>query len=256
MKLKLVSAAVLALSASQSHGALVTGDLMFTSFNADEDGFSLVTFVDIDPNTAVFFTDNEWNGAAIGAGGAFNVGESYSRWNSGSSLINAGSVIRFSAVDTSNLASSIGAFSRVSVSGNTNYGIANSNETLYAYLGTSATAPSQFISAITNGNFATDGSLANTGLVQGASAIDLNSNATTTPDYGVYSGARTGLASFAAYKSLLGDAANWTVDTSNGDYKTTVPDVTAFTVSQVPLPAGVWLLGSALLGLAGLRRKA
>ncbi|HMW71292.1 MAG TPA: VPLPA-CTERM sorting domain-containing protein [Cellvibrionaceae bacterium] len=255
MKLKLLSALVVSVCTAQAQAALVAGDLMFTSFNADEDGFSLVTFVDLAPNTAVFFSDNEWNGAAIGAGGAFNSGESYSRWNSGGSLINAGSVIRFSAVDSTNLASSIGSYSRVSVSGNTNYGIANSNETLYAYLGSAATAPSLFLSAITNGNFAADGSIANTGLVQGTSAIDLNGTATTTPDYGVYSGVRSGLASFAAYKVLVGDAANWTVDTTNGNYASTVPDVTAFSVSQVPLPAGVWLLGSALVGVAGLRRR-
>ena len=31
--------------------ALNSGDIAFVSFNADEDGWSIVTFVDIDPNT-------------------------------------------------------------------------------------------------------------------------------------------------------------------------------------------------------------
>lgn len=238
---------------------MVSGDMVFTSFNADEDGFSLATFVDINPNTTLYFTDNEWNGLAIGAGGAFNIGESYTQWNSGMSLIHAGSLIRFSAVDTASLASSIGTYSRVSVSGSSNYGIANSNETLYAYLGTSATAPSLFLSAITNSNFdAADGSIVNTGLVQNLSAIDLNGSATTSPDYGAYNGPRTGFNNFAAYKPLVGNTALWTLDATNGDYKTTVPNTTAFSltpVSTVPVPASLWLFSSALLGVLGLRRR-
>ncbi len=34
--------------------ALAQGDIAFTSFNADEDGWSIVPFVDIDPNTTNF----------------------------------------------------------------------------------------------------------------------------------------------------------------------------------------------------------
>jgi hypothetical protein len=254
---KFLVAGVILMAASQANAALIAGDIAFTSFNADEDGFSLVAFVDIGINTTVFFTDNEWNGSAIGAGGAFPLpGENYLQWNTGASVISAGSVVRFSQVDKTTLSASLGSFNRVTVAGNTNYGIANSNETIYAYLGTSATAPSTFLAAITNGNFATDGSIANTGLVQGTSAMDLNGAASYTPDYAEYTGPRSGFASFTDYKALVANTANWNVDTTNGTYTNTIPNTTAFTtVAPVPVPAAAWLLGSALLGMAGLRRR-
>lgn len=52
-QLTLALAAAAALPAS----ALTTGDFAFTAFNADEDGWSLVTFVDIAANTQVYFSD-------------------------------------------------------------------------------------------------------------------------------------------------------------------------------------------------------
>jgi hypothetical protein len=98
---------------------LTTGDIAFISFNADEDGWAIATFVDIDPNTSIYFTDNEATSTT-----AFNTGESYFQWVSGTSTISAGTVIRFSAVDSSTLlASSVGTLSRATVSGSTNYGL-------------------------------------------------------------------------------------------------------------------------------------
>ncbi|ATG91652.1 hypothetical protein [Methylomonas koyamae] len=70
-----IVSALLLVAGANAHAALTTGDIAFTSFNADEDGFSLVAFVDIGANTTIHFNDNEWNGNAIGAGGAFNSGE-------------------------------------------------------------------------------------------------------------------------------------------------------------------------------------
>ncbi|MEH2166630.1 MAG: hypothetical protein V7K41_08150 [Nostoc sp.] len=58
--------------------ALTQGDIAFISFNADEDGWSLVTFVDIDPNTTIYFTNNEATSLT-----AFNTGESYFPFTSG-----------------------------------------------------------------------------------------------------------------------------------------------------------------------------
>jgi hypothetical protein len=232
--------------------ALTTGDMAFNSFNADEDGFSLVTFVDIAAATKVYFSDNEF------ISGAFNTGESYLSWTSGGSAISAGTVIRFSKTDQTTLAASVGTLMRETVAGSNNWGLANSNETLYVYLGTSANAPTTFLTAITNGSFTADGPLSGTGLVEADTAIRLNALATTTtPDYGVYNGARSGLASFAAYKPLVANVANWTVDATNGTYTSTVPNVTAFTITAVPEPESyaLMLAGLAALGLL-IRRRA
>ncbi|MEA5601280.1 choice-of-anchor I family protein [Nostoc sp. UHCC 0252] len=205
--------------------ALTQGDIAFISFNADEDGWSIVTFVDIDPNTIIYFTDNEASSLTT-----FNTGESYFQWNSGANTITAGTVIRFSAIDNAtNLAASIGAFSRVSVSGSSNYGLSATNETIYAYLGTSADSPTVFLSGIsndTNAQGTTD--LTTAGLTIGTNAILLNSSA----DYGVYNGARSGESSFANYKLSVNNVSNWTVDTVNGNYATTVPDTTNFAIAS------------------------
>jgi hypothetical protein len=227
----ILAAALAALSPVNAAHALTAGDIAFNSFNADEDGFSVVALTDIAANTTIFFGDNEWNGTA------FNTGESYSKWVSGANVINAGTVVRFSSVDTTSLAASLGSYTRQTVASSANWGLASSNETLYAYQGSSATAPTSFLAAVTNGSFAVDGPLTGTGLVEGSTAIRLNANATSaTPDYGNYTGARAGLTSFANYLPLLNNPSNWTVDTTNGAYATTVPNTTGFSITPVPEP--------------------
>ena len=47
-----------------------TGDLLFTAFNADEDGFAMVTLVDLPVGAKVWFSDNEWDGVSAFNGGA------------------------------------------------------------------------------------------------------------------------------------------------------------------------------------------
>jgi hypothetical protein len=247
-QLTLSLAALAALPAS----ALTAGDIAFTAFNADEDGLSFVALAPIAANTTIFFGDNEL------VSGAFNTGESYNQWVSGSTTIAAGTVVRLINYDKASLSASVGTLSRVTVAGNANWGLANSNETVYAYLGASATAPATFLAAVTNGDFAVDGSLAGTGLAQGVNAIRLNALVpTATPDFAEYTGPRSGLTSFAAYRPLLANPANWTVDTVNGTYTTTVPNATAFTISAVPEPEtyALMLAGLAAVGLLARRRS-
>lgn len=247
----LLSLALAAAAAMPAHADLISaGDLTFTSFNADEDGFAMVALAAIAPNTKVYFTDNEWSGSA------FNTGESYSSWLSGATTIAAGTVIRFSKVDSATLlAASVGTFSRETVANSANWGISTSEDTIYAYLGTSATAPTLFLSAITTGTFGTStaGSLANTGLSVGAGAIKLS----TGSDYAEYNGARAGQASFAGYKPLVSNVANWNDLGTSADGTNLVPNTTAFAVNAVPEPQtyALMLCGLVATGFMARRRR-
>ena len=239
--------------------ALSAGDLAFTSFNSAEDGWSMVALNDIAANSTLFFSDNEWNGSAIGSGGAFNTGESFSQWVTGAALINAGTVIRFSKIESATLlAASVGTFSRATVALNINWGISQTADTVYAFEGTSASAPTVFIAAVTNqagGAFsnAVQGVLTNTGLVAGATAIALP-GATV---FSQYTGARSNEASFAAYLPNVNNVANWTAGTGlSAAQAALVPNTTDFTITAVPEPSGyaLMLAGFAAVGFAARRR--
>lgn len=249
MKKLFALAAIAAAAVAPAH-ALTTGDIAFTSFNADEDGWSLVTFVDIAPNATVYFTDNEWNGTA------FNTGESYHAWSTGAGQIAAGTVIRFASIDTTSLSASVGSLARGGVSGSSNFGISQTEESIYAYVASSITGTPTFLAAITSTAFGTAsaGQLTNTGLAIGAGAIALGGGA----DFDQYTGARTGLASFAAYKPLVSNIANWTSNPKDGSYATQVPDLTAFSVTAVPEPEtyALMLAGLAAIGMLARRRQA
>ncbi len=203
---------------------LAKGDVAFTSFNADEDGFSIVTFVNIPANTIIYFTDNEALTPA-----SFNTGESYLQWNTGTAVITAGTVIRFSAVDKeTGLAASSGTLSRVAVAGSANYGISTSADIIYAFTGASAGAPTTILAAISSGDTVSPGDpITNAGLTVGVNAIVIR----TSADYGEYNGARSGRLRFTAYQSLVNNVANWIVDQTDSNYAATVPVTTAFTTS-------------------------
>ncbi|MFG6414528.1 PEP-CTERM sorting domain-containing protein [Roseateles sp. DC23W] len=249
--LALTVAAAAALVSHSAVAALAAGDLAFTSINADEDGWSLVALADIDANSTIYFTDNEWNGSS------FNSGESYHRWVSGGATIAAGTVIRFQNIDdATSLSASFGTLSRASVSGSNNFGLSASEDSVYAYTASSATGTPTFLAAITTTAFTgatSAGLLTNTGLSIGNGAIALGGGA----EYEEYIGSRSGAASFTAYKAQVGDIANWTHNAKNGNYATMVPDTTAFAVTAVPEPQTYALMLSGLLavGLMARRRR-
>jgi hypothetical protein len=238
------------LAAVSSAHAQSAGDLMFTSLNADEDGWTMVALANLPANTTVFFNDNEWNGSAIGSGGAFNTGESAFQWVSGASVINAGTVIRFSATDAPTRAASIGTFTAVNTA---NLGLSATADTVYAYLGTSLTAPTTFLTAVTNTATVVESNLAGTGLSYGTNATQLVSSA----DFGEYTGVRSGLQTFGAYRPLVADTANWVMDTTNGNYALTVPNTTNFSVQPIPEPSelAIMMAGFGLAGLIARRRR-
>ncbi len=244
---KSILAMLLAASGVSAHAAISSGDIAFTSFNADEDGWSIVALANISANTVVHFSDSTWNGTS------FSNTEAAQTWDSGANVIQAGTVVRFTKVDS---ITAIGvSHGSISFALSANLGLSASNETIYAYQGSAwNSAPSSFLAAISTapsgfGN-ATYGVLTNTGLIDGTSAVAI----TASTDFGQYTGSRSGQNNFAGYQSLVNSSANWTNNTG-GDQLLTVPNTTAFTPA-VPEPKNYAMLlaGLGLMGFIARRR--
>ena len=198
--------------------ALQTGDIAFTTFNADRDAIAFVALDTIPAGEVIYFTDNEWNGSAIGSGGAFNTGEGLMTWTSPAGGVSPGTVVIIDAYDKPTPIPSVGT---VTPSGDT--GINATNETIFAFQGVSSSTPGTFLAAIANH---TVDSIANTGLTSGTTAVYLTSSA----DFADYSGSRSTALAFADYLPLIGDVATkWTVDVG-GDGTLVVPNSTPFTL--------------------------
>ncbi|MGC3981025.1 MAG: VPLPA-CTERM sorting domain-containing protein [Steroidobacteraceae bacterium] len=236
--LKWAAALTLAMAGASANAALVTGDIAFTSFNADEDGWSIVALANIDANSTIYFRDDEWTGSAWDSSS-----EGTLTWSTGSSVITAGTVIRFAATDTSSRTASVG-----TLTGSGDTGTNATAETIYAYLGSSSAAPTTFLTGVTSE--ATTTNLTNAGLTVGVNAVAL----TSSTDYAGYTGVRSGLSAFSLYASVINNSSNWYINVG-GDGSSYIPDTTAFAVQAVPLPAAVWLLISGLAGMFGFGRR-
>ncbi|MFX6601400.1 hypothetical protein ABTG86_19985, partial [Acinetobacter baumannii] len=84
---------------------LGAGDIAFTAFNADEDGWAIVALTDLAANSTIYFTDSTWDGAT------FTSAEGFHTWQTGAGIIAAGTVIRFSDIDQAGRAASTGSLS-------------------------------------------------------------------------------------------------------------------------------------------------
>lgn len=232
-----------------TRGALVnTGDIAFIGFNFDAtDDFAIVLLADAAVNDVVHFNDNEWQGTA------FNLtNEGEISWTVTSAL-SAGTVVTFSNLQTTPTASS-GTMSGGTMS-------LSVSDAVYAFTGADAETPSTFLSAFSNDERifdGTQGTLANTGLTQGSTAILVPRNGADPANGAVYTGSRTGETSFSEYVNLTNSnrigntATNWNVNYSSGTGFLPF-DTTAFTLSQsVPEPTSLGLMAIAgLLSLAG-----
>lgn len=200
-----------ALMGSWASAQLNTGDLSFIGFNADgEDDLALVTFVDIPANTVLFVCDEEWDGTAFGDG------ENDFHWNSGTEVIPAGTVIVFNSIDGTPVAN-IGTHSGEAG------GISATDEGIFVYNATleAPRVPTSFICAIAN-DADGYGSLANTGLTEGTTALTLPAST----DVALYTGTREGLTQ-EAFVTSLNNMDNWEMQSGSGDQSAdgTSPDL-------------------------------
>jgi hypothetical protein len=218
---------------------LSPGAIAFVGFNADgNDDLAFVALAPIAENEVIRFTDNEWNGSPVGAGGAFmDSNEGIITWTAPAGGVAPGTVVMLGSLATPTPAASVGAVSR---SGSFNLGV--EDETVYAYQ-EAALAPSGFLAVIaTHSADLTTG----TGLSP-AHMIRLPDD----EDVAAYNGSRSNQASFAAYHTLLGDTGNWQTEDADGDQSAdgTAPDVpfaaTTFTLAVTENTFASWLVANA-----------
>ncbi len=233
------------LAATPTLAILVAGDLAFVGYDSDGKNFAVVALEDIPIASVVYFNDNEWDGSS-----SFNTGEGTLTWNTGASLIAAGTVIDFSNINVGSVSADFGTVVR-----DGSFNISGSNESLWAYLGTDSSTPTEFLAVITNED---DGSsapnLGSTGLVGGLSAQLLDGD----EDVMNFTGATSGQAAFGDYLSSIGDPSNWTTFDGSGSQSASYAPPTEFSVTAIPEPTA-FLFGSLIASVMGLtvaRRRA
>ncbi len=148
---------VLILELDNGEATLRTGDISFISFKStNEDGFAIITFVDLPPGTKIRFIDSEWNG------NHFGFDENDVLWQTGDKLIEAGSVISF--MDLNSEQSSV---DHGKILGTMN--LSSKKEAIFAYVGDER-MPTKFLAACANNSIGYK-TLINTDLVEGQTAI-------------------------------------------------------------------------------------
>jgi predicted extracellular nuclease len=221
--------------------ALGPGSIAFIGFNADgNDGFAFIAIDKIPAGTVIRFNDNEWNGQAIGAGGAFNTGEGSLTWTNGGSDLAPGTIVELLNTSSSTTRSvNIGAISGGTIA------LGNSDESIFSFIGTDASTPTTFLTAVTNHNGGFNdatgsGFLGGTGLVAGSTALVLPR--TDGADVAAYDPATAGttFATGSAAATAFNTTTNWVAQSASGDQDAdnVVPDGPFLSDPQSPI-AGV-----------------
>lgn len=187
------------------------GDILFIGFNADGDkDFAVVAMTDLAANTIIYFTDNEPNAQGTGNSNS----EGVLKWDTGNTVITAGTVVVFTDVisdGNESFGSSIGTLTDV----DSGFNISASGDVVYATYGNPAeNAVTTWIAAIQNSDDSTELNFAVTQLSTSSNYVIIDS--TASKDGGEYSGVRTGK-TLEEYISLIVDDANWTTETSTGE---------------------------------------
>lgn len=221
--------------------ALGNGSIAFIGFNADgNDGFAFIAIDAIPAGAVIRFSDNEWNGMAPGAGGAFNTGEGGLTWTNDGGEIPAGTLIELHDLSEPDLRGA-----NLGTVGGGSMALGNSGESIFAFVGESETAPTTFLAAVTNtnGGFSgatTSGLLAGTGLTAGETALVLPR--TDGADVAAFDPALGG-SSFATREAALAAfnaTGNWVAQSGSGgqDGDDVAPDAPFLSDPQSPI-AGV-----------------
>ncbi len=236
--------------------ALANGSIAFIGFNADgNDGFAFIAIDEIPAGAVIRFSDNEWNGQPVGAGGAFNSGEGGLTWTNTGGPIAAGTVVELRDISETDLRSAnLGAISGGFMA------LGNSGEAIFAFEGASETSPTTFLAAVTNNNggfsgATTSGLLGGTGLVAGETALVLPR--TDGADVAAFDPALGGssFADRAAALTALNTPGNWVAQsgTGNQDADDVVPDAPFLTDPQSPIAGVTFSIGGApVLGVTSL----
>ena len=265
----LITSALIAASTTASAG-LVAGDITIVGYQASgsPDSFSFATLVNVDAGEVLYFTDNGFTtGTGTGAGfrgvsSTNNVGnEGFIKYTVGANGLAAGQVVSSLSTNTANGAwtltglvnSTTGTGSYVapnfSTSGDqiTVFQSSNAQPMLSGFTALYNFDSSSGYEAATDSN---KGQLA-PGLVQGTSAVLTNNLLNSFQNFNF--AAFSGPADRATWLARMGDVANWTfAGTSALPVATNVADG-SFSVTPVPSPGAVALLG--LAGLVARRRR-
>ncbi|MGY5355213.1 hypothetical protein [Wenyingzhuangia sp. IMCC45467] len=204
------------------------GDIAFVGYNSDgDDDFAIVALTDIPSNSTIYFTDSEPNAAGTGMN---DEAEGVVTWSTGASVINAGTVVVFTDVDSESNPSfgvSVGVISR-----STGFSFAATGEELFATLGNPAN--NEVTVWLTGIEVHDDGrpeNFSTTGLTPGTDYFVMDRFASV--DACKYTGTRVNK-TVNEYKSLINvdHADNWTYHNSDGE--TLLPfDTTAFTFTTL-----------------------
>lgn len=232
---------------------LQTGDVSIVGYHVDNGSMAMATWVDLEADTVIGFTDYGYRGGGDGSGigtdgGAWRHGEGLISWTPNVSVA-AGTVIVFT-FETSSTSASVG-----TVTGG-KLGLTTSGDQIFAFQGSFNTIDS-FSSNLSgtlvygldfNGGWLTSGGInSNKSFLPGVLA-SANLAFSVETDHGDYAGIRTGLTDFDAYRALVDNQDQWSLQDKPGNLPTgSELNGTSFTIPEpstlVGMIGGLCMIG-------------